>query len=128
MIATQTKLDRMAKAFKATAKGLPGLTDQILEACVGASVSFFSQGKQIRYCCRADGETSDGIAPLSGSIFRAILARVAVRCNEHVPDSVTPHGGKGVVAVGDDLVTLLAVQFVNTPEKQELNVQPKLSA
>jgi hypothetical protein len=56
------------------------------------------------------------------SVMRAVLARVAVLCNERVPNSVSPYRGRGEVAI--DPATVLRVNFVNTPDEQTLELSP----
>ena len=60
--------------------------------------------------------------PLRKSAFRAILARVAVLCNERCPNSVSPYGGQGELLVDTDPATALRVAFVNTPDEQSLEL------
>src|SRR5208282_5382429 len=65
---------------------------------------------------------------LRKSVFRAILARVAVLCNERSPNSVSPYGGQGEVSVGADPAMTFRVEFANTPDEQRLEltrVRPK---
>jgi len=60
--------------------------------------------------------------PLRKSTFRAILARVAVLCNERVPNSVSPYGGQGELAMGANPTVVFRVAFVNTPAAQKLEL------
>jgi len=60
------------------------------------------------------GETIQAAMPRSAA--RAILARIAVRCNEHVPQSVSPYGGEAVIA--EPRGTVVKVQIVNTADDQ----------
>jgi hypothetical protein len=62
--------------------------------------------------------------PLRKSVFRAILARVAVLCNERHPNSVSPYGGTGKVTVGSTPAAEVHVHFLNTPEEQSLELTP----
>jgi hypothetical protein len=62
--------------------------------------------------------------PTRPSVFRAILARVAALCNERSPNSVSPYGGQGTLAVGPDKAAVLQVSFANTPEEQWLDMRP----
>jgi hypothetical protein len=54
--------------------------------------------------------------------FRAILARVAVLCNEYSPNSVTPYRGEGLLTVEGAPPMVVDVAFVNTPDEQRLKV------
>src|SRR5437773_11879236 len=50
-------------------------------------------------CCRvrsvASGLEAVFTQPLRKSVFRVLLARLAVLCNERSPNSVSPYGGQG---------------------------------
>lgn len=45
--------------------------------------------------CLPDGALDSRGVPIPRSVFRSVLARMAVLCNQNVPDSVTPYGGEG---------------------------------
>jgi hypothetical protein len=49
---------------------------------------------------------------------------VAALCNERMPISVSPYGGRGEVAVDADPARVIRVAFVNTPEEQSLELTP----
>ncbi len=61
--------------------------------------------------------------PLPPAAFRTILARIAALCNERRPNSVTPYGGEGLLAVKGHPATVIQVAFVNTPDKQQLELK-----
>ncbi len=56
--------------------------------------------------------------------FRAILARVAALCNDHSPDSISPYGGQGTLALASDRKPAIRVLFANTPDEQWLDLRP----
>jgi hypothetical protein len=60
---------------------------------------------------------------LPKSAFRAVLARLAALCNERKPDSVSPYGGAGEIAVGSDPPRVVRVSFTNTPAEQTVTLQ-----
>ena len=60
--------------------------------------------------------------PLSKSVFRAVLARVAALCNERVPNSVTPYRGAAEFTVGSISPATFHVSFINIPTEQRLDV------
>ena len=62
--------------------------------------------------------------PLHKSVVRAVLARIAVLCNERHPDSVSPYGGRGEVSIVIGVAGAIRVAFVNTPEEQRLDLAP----
>jgi hypothetical protein len=61
-------------------------------------------------------------------VFRDVLARLAVLCNERTPNSVSPYGGQGEVSVGPNPVAVFQVDFVNSPAEQRLHLLPKPSS
>ena len=123
MTASQTVQEGLRRAFAPTQRGIVGLTDQMLAACVGSDVEFERFGH--RCVCRwtLNGNTEEAGVPLPPAAFRTILARIAVLCNERIPDSVTPYGGKGLLAVTGHPATVFQVGFFNTPEKQQLKLK-----
>jgi hypothetical protein len=100
--------------------GIPGLVDDLLAACRDHGIQLDWQSG--RYRVRSLGEEwrELGDVPLRKAVFRAILARLAVLCNEHRPGSTSPYGGKGAIAVGTNPLTILHVDFANTPQEQRL--------
>lgn len=118
-----TVQDRLRRAFVPTRHGVVGQTDQLLAACGGADLAFERVGD--RCVCRwtAGGDTQEVTLPLPPAAFRTVLARIATLCNERAPNSVTPYGGEGLLPVPGDPAALLRVNFVNTPEKQFLELK-----
>jgi hypothetical protein len=47
--------------------------------------------------------------PIRNSAFRAILARLAVLCNERKPGCCSPYGGQGEFAIGTKAATVFHV-------------------
>jgi hypothetical protein len=116
--------ERLEHALANPSGGVLGLVDELL------AVSS-EQGVQLDWregLCRVtfpDGGPSDRIeVPLRKSVVRAVLARVASLCNERCPDSVSPYGGRGEVAIDADPPKAVQVVFVNTPEEQSLDLAP----
>jgi hypothetical protein len=99
------------------------LTEEILGACVGGDVEVERVGD--RCVCRwtVSGNTQEATVPLPPAAFRTILARIAALCNERSPNSVTPYGGEGLLAVKGHPATVFQVAFVNTPNKQQLKLK-----
>jgi hypothetical protein len=123
VIASQTIHDCLQRAFAPAQRGIVGLTEQLLGACVGGQVEFECVGD--RCVCRwtVSGDTEEATVPLPPAAFRTILARIAVLCNERSPNSVTPYGGEGLLAVKSHPSTVFQVTFVNTPDKQQLELK-----
>ncbi len=93
----------------------------------------------LQYCCETqlhlrwttnllrvrhtDGSVERAEMVFPKSHFRAVLARLAVRCNELKPFSVSPFGGKAVLRLPQQK-TALRVLFANTPSHQFVDVRP----
>jgi hypothetical protein len=114
--------ERVRRAFEPTRDGVVGLVDGLLDLCREQGLRLDWRADRCRVHPlggRPEGSTE---IPLSKSVFRAILARIAALCNERVPGSVSPYGGEGELAVGTDPPTVLRVAFTNTPGEQKLEV------
>jgi hypothetical protein len=123
VIPSQTADDRLRLAFAPTHGGIVGLTDQLLEACVGSDVHFKRFGNQCVCTWTVNGETKEALVPLPPAAFRTILARIAALCNEYSPNTVTPYGGEGLLTVKGPPPTAVRVVFVNTPNEQRLELR-----
>jgi len=125
VIASQTVHDCLRRAFAPTQRGIVGLTEQLIGACVGGHVAFERVGD--RCVCRwtVSGETQEATVPLPPAAFRTILARIAALCNERSPNSVSPYGGEGLLAVKGHPSTVFHVTFINTPNEQRLELRSK---
>jgi len=123
VIPSLTVEDRLRRAFVPTRHGVVGLTDQLLAACAGADLAFERVGD--RCVCRwTFGDDAQEVAvPIPPAAFRTVLARIAALCNERDPNSVTPYRGEGLLPVPGDPAALLRVSFVNTQEKQQLELK-----
>lgn len=117
----QTTLsDRLALAFRTPAAGVVGLVEELLAATLEQDVRLSWHAGCCRiFVPRADPPEQSEV-PVPKSVLRAVLARVAVLCNERIPDSVSPYRGIGEVAV--DPTHVVRVQFVNTPDEQSLEL------
>ena len=123
VIPSQTADGRLRRAFAQTQGGIIGLTDQLLEACVGSDVKFKRIGNRCVCKWTVNGETKEALVPVPPAAFRTILARVAVLCNEYSPNAVTPYRGEGLLTVKGPPPTVVRVAFVNTPDEQRLEVK-----
>ena len=85
VIVTQTVDDYLRRAFAPTTRGIVGLTEQLLEACVGSDVSIERVGDKCVCRWSAGGESQESAAPLPPAAFRTLLARIAALCNERRP-------------------------------------------
>jgi hypothetical protein len=123
VIPSQMVHDYLQRAFAPTQRGIAGLTEQLLAACVGGNVEF--ERVEDRCVCRwtVSGDIQEAPAPVPPAAFRTILARIAVLCNQRNPNSVTPYGGQGLLALKGPPSTVFQVTFVNTPNKQQMTLK-----
>ena len=115
--------DRLRRAFAPTQGGIVGLTDQLLEACVGSDVEFKRVGNRCVCNWTVNGETKEDVMPLPPAAFRTVLARIATLCNKYSPKAVTPYGGDGLLTVEGPPPTVVRVAFVNTPDERRLELR-----
>jgi hypothetical protein len=120
---SQPVQDCLRQAFATTPRGVVGLTEQLLGAFVGGDVEFERVGDHCVCRWSDSGDIQEATVPLPPAAFRTILARIAVLCNERSPHSVTPYGGKGLLTVNGEAEAFFQVAFVNTPEKQRLELK-----
>ena len=115
--------EQLQRAFEPTGRGDVGLVDELLELCreQGLQLDWRDQQCRIRSLDAEPQETVE--VPLPKSVFRAILARAAVLCNECTPNSVSPYGGEGELAIGANSPTIFRVVFTNTPDEQRLEIR-----
>jgi hypothetical protein len=123
VIQSQMVHDCLRRAFAPTQGGIVGLTEQLLAVCVGGDLEF--ERVENRCVCRwtVSGAIQEATVPLPPAAFRTILARIAVLCNERSPNSVTPYGGEGQLALKGPPSAVFNVAFVNTPSKQHMKVR-----
>lgn len=116
--------DLIQSAFRPTPRGVVGLVDHLLRLCREQRLELHWQLDRCRVHPIGRGPEEVIDVPLGNSVFRAILARIAALCNERVPNSVSPYGGKGELAVGASPSTVFRVVFANTPSEQRLELTP----
>lgn len=102
--------------------GIVGLVDELLLTCLENRLQFAWNTSSCRFRTSwGDWEILTDLS-LPRSVFRAILARLAVLCNERNPNSVSPYGGIGVLTVGEKPAASLRVSFTNTLASQNLEL------
>jgi hypothetical protein len=104
--------------------GIAGLVDNLLAVCREHSLHLDWQTDRCRVRSVAEDWHEVPDVPLRKSVLRAILARLAVLCNERRPGSCSPYGGQGEIAVGSNPSTVFRVVFTNTPTEQRLELTP----
>lgn len=115
--------DRIRKAFEPTKRGFVGLVENLLDLCREQGLQFDWRADRCLVRSLGAEPRESAEIPLPKSVFRAILARLAVLCNERAPNSVSPYGGEGEVSVDTSPPTVFRVAFTNTPEEQGLEVR-----
>jgi hypothetical protein len=102
--------------------GVAGMVDELLALCLEHDVQLDWQLERCRIR-RRGGEWEELVTvPIDRPFFRAILARIAVLCNERVPNSVSPYGGHGELLAGANPRTAFKVTFTNTPAEQHVTL------
>ena len=114
--------DRLRHALVAPTRGVLGLVDDLLTISREQSLRLDWQADHCRVRLAGDGLEDALEVPLRKSVFRAALARIAVLCNEHNPNSVSPYGGQGELSIGTAPATVFRVAFANTPDEQSLEL------
>jgi hypothetical protein len=116
--------DVLRRVLEKPSGGVVGLVDDLLVACREHGLQLEWQKGACRVRSLGNGSEKLMDVALPKSVFRAILARMAVLCNQRSPNSVSPFGGQGEVAVGLDPATVFRVSFVNTPAEQRFALVP----
>ncbi len=109
----------MNVAFVPPTRGMVGVVDDLLAGCPADGLRL-SWGEGACRISRRSVSTEDAATvAISRPVLRAVIARVAALCNEHVTGSVMPYGGVGVLA-GPDVP--FRAEFANTPSDQWLDL------
>jgi hypothetical protein len=103
-------------------RGVVGLVDDLLAMCQAQHLELDWD------CSRCRIRSTDGAweeladLPMRKSVFRAILARIAVLCNERAANPVSPYGGQCDWLAGTNPPTNFRVRFTNTAAEQRLEL------
>lgn len=124
-MSTSTQLsDALQRAFQSRIHGVVGLVDSLLKSCPEQGLRLHWQRGHCRVHCAADDSLEVLNCPVPKSVFRAILARVGMLCNQRRANSVSPYGGEGELAVDGDAPAVFRATFTNTTEEQKLELIP----
>ncbi|HVS35729.1 MAG TPA: hypothetical protein VMS17_09110 [Gemmataceae bacterium] len=119
----------LAEAFRSAlenpTRGVVGVVDDLLRLCPEQGLRLEWQGDGCRMWFLNGGSEEGTEVSLPRSAFRAMLARIAVLCNERRPNSVSPYGGKGELSIGANPPAALRVSFANTAAEQKLELMPE---
>lgn len=112
--------ERIVNAFEPTAQGALGLVDKLLSLACEYDLAIDWHDGQCHVRASGTAAPDEFELPLPEPVFRAVLARIAVLCNEFAQNSVSLYGGKGQLAVG--CATVIDVEFANRRGDQRLNL------
>lgn len=104
--------ERMSQAFTPGPTGFVKLVDDLLEISRDWDLKL-DWNEVCRVQTGRDTECESFEAPMRLGEFRAVLARLAKLCNDHVAESVSPYGGEGTVSIGEPPVQI-AVSLGNS--------------
>jgi hypothetical protein len=120
--------DALRGVFRQPTGGIAVLVDGLLTTCRDHGLRLDWQAGRFRVRSFAEDWQELPDLPLRKSVFRAVLARLAVLCNERHPGSCSPYGGQGEIAVGTNPTTVFRVAFTNTPGEQRLVMSAPLAS
>ena len=123
MIKQSPLAERLQHALTPTDRGVVGVVDVLMELCREQGLRFDWRADECRVRPLGPDTAASTAAPLSKSVFRAILARIATLCNQRVPNSVSPYEGEGEFAVDANPPSVFRVAFANTPAEQWLEMR-----
>jgi len=114
--------ETIRSALEHPSRGVVGLVDDLLRLCPaqGLRLDWQADRCRIRFLNGGSEEVID--VPLRKSVVRAILARIAVLCNERIPNSVSPYGGQGELTAGENPPAAFRASFTNTPAELKLEL------
>jgi hypothetical protein len=122
MSTSSTRTESLHVELDHPTRGVVGLVDELLRQCPEEGLRLDRHANGCRIRAFNDGSEDLLEKPLSKSVFRALLARIAALCNERTPNSVSPLGGKGELEAGTSPPEIFRVEFVNTPDDQGLTL------
>ena len=117
---------KLAEAFRNAIghprRGVVGIVDDLLRLCPEQVLRLDWQADSCRIHCRTGDSEETLDFPMRKSAFRAMLARIAVLCNERTPNSVSPYGGESELSIGTNPPAVFRVTFANTSAEQMLEL------
>jgi len=122
MNTTSTAADSIRQLLHHPEGAIVGLVDDLLNVCGENELELdWRYGNcRVRSSDGAWEEFDDGLP--RKSIFRTVLARIAVLCSEFENGSFSPYGGQGKVSPRVNSSVVLQVAFVNTTDEQSLRI------
>lgn len=92
-----------------------GLAAELLALCCEHDLRLDWRNGKCKVFPSAPSPEESVDVPITESAFRAVLARIAALCNERLPHSVSPYGGRGEVAVDGGAASVCHVAYSNRP-------------
>lgn len=121
---SSTSTERLRHALATPTRGVLGLVDELLAVAREHGLLLDWKADHCRVQFREGGPPGLIEVPLRKSVVRAALARIAVLCNQHKPNSVSPYGGQCELLADTDPIASMRITFVNTPDEQSLELTP----
>ena len=106
------------------AAGITGIVNEMLRLCSDDRLSIEWEREKCHVRSLDGGWATVVELTLEKSVFRAVLARVAVLCDES-SNSTSPYGGEGEVKASGSNAARIRVKFENSTEKQQIQLEPK---
>lgn len=122
MSIASTVAEALHRALTHPRHGIVGLVDDLLAMCQKHDLQIDWQNDHFRV--RSPGGAWEELTDLSirKSVYRAVLARIAVLCNEQNPNSVSLYGGQCQWMTSESPPTMFRILFTNTAEEQRLEL------
>jgi hypothetical protein len=123
---TTTELSSVVRrALEQPNSGIAGLVDAILNLCREHNLQLDWQAD--RCSIRLLGGDWEEVAdlPIRKSVFRAVLARISLLCNEQSPNAISPYGGRAKLSVGENPAAVFQVVLANSSAEQRLEILPE---
>ena len=122
---TSSKTAPIVAALSASG-GVVNVVDQLLKACIEhrLMLKWDARGLRIKPLSKRHRQVESVDLQLPTSHFRAVLARVAVLCNDTLQQSLSPYGGRGVIRTTACFPNYVHVEMTNTADVQSLLLRP----
>lgn len=121
---TSSVADRIRLALSAPTNGIVGMAHDLLSICHDNAVIIRWESTGVQVETAEGGETRTLTVPLRKSVFRSVLARLVMLCNETRLGSITPYGGISEIIVPGTPDSHYCISITNTPDEQVIELTP----